>query len=110
MDILNDFTFFEDASTPVESEGIFYNLTGSEMIIEVTGDSVSTINFLGIVNSENSDSWTILSVINANDFSVIKDVVSNGIYILGIDGISKIKASITSIDSGNVSVFGKVGV
>jgi hypothetical protein len=105
--ILQGFKFFESANSVKESNVLSAN--GNQLILQVSGNGAEfSISVLGKVDNENED-YTKLAVINAKDYDMLQSISSNGIYVVGIDGISKVKLSIDSITSGNVNVYGKVG-
>lgn len=109
MNSLNNFKFFSNANAIAESNVLSNPNRGSQLVLEVSGTATSfTLEVKGKVDAENTN-YTNLAIINASDYSTSSAITSNGIYIIGVDGIGGIKLNLTSISGGNVTAFGKLG-
>lgn len=108
MSNLQNFKFLEYAKTVTESNVMSNPNNGSQLLLQVTGSGVGvSLKVYGLIDNE-KDVFFELASINLKDFSTNNAITSNGIYAIGIDGISRIKVKVESITSGNVNVFGKV--
>lgn len=108
MNIINSFDFFKNKSNIGESE-IFNNPNmGSQLTLQVDGTNTGIgLSVWGSLTDSNK--WFKLAIIDMSTFSMLNNINKNGIYIIAVDGISKIKVSLNSITSGDVSAHGKLG-
>lgn len=108
MNIYNNFKFFDTVLTP-QTSNVLSNVNQSQLVLQVGGTATSfVIEVSGRVNIESANFETI-GVFNNTDFSTSQSITANGIYTIGIDGYSEIKAEIKSVSGGSVTAFGKVG-
>lgn len=108
MNILNSFDFFKDNTTVGESKILTNANTGSQLILQVDGTNTGIgLSVWGSLTDLNK--WYKLGIIDMLTFSSLNSISKNGIYMIAVDGISKIKISLTSITSGDISVHGKLG-
>lgn len=108
MKILNAIQFLDNATSPQESE-ILLNTNSSQLTLNISGSATTfALKILGSATLTPTDSWTELSAINLSDFTIATTIATKGIYAVPIDGIGRVKISLTEA-SGAVSVAGKVG-
>lgn len=109
MYVLGNFVFFKAASSAGESNVLSNPNKGSVLTVEVQGTGTFTLNIQGLVNTELVNStYTNLAAITAKKLTKVENITEPGIYFIGVDGISEIKASLSNV-SGNVTVFGRLG-
>ena len=110
MNNLQDFVFFSNATTTGNSNILYNTNYGSQIILEVQGTAATIqIDVFGIVDMNNSSDWSTLSAIKASTYTIVSQISESGIYIIPVDGVSKIYISIAAVSGGNVNVFGKLG-
>ena len=107
------FPFFKGA-TAAGSSDIFNNYGNyTSLSLEVSNATAISLKVQGCINVEGIEdanlSWTDLAVINNGDYSVSSNIAANGIYSVGISGLTKIRVVITSI-TGDVTVIGVMEV
>ena len=108
MNILNNFYFFNTITTSGTSETLS-NIRGDSLILESYGTATAfSFKVQGIVDSNNTSSWTDLGFYTSTGTTGI-NITTSGIYNIPINGIGKIRIVLASISGGNLTVFGKVG-
>ena len=109
MNVLNDFVFFDSATSTGESNILHNPNRGSILTLEVQGSGTFSLTLQGLVNKKIANpSYSTLAAIDISDYSVPDAITKSGIYCFGVDGVNDIKAVISSI-SGSVTVFGRIG-
>lgn len=109
MYVLGNFAFFKNASSAGESNVLSNPNKGSVLTVEVQGTGTFTLNIQGLVNTEYANpTYTNLAAIVAGKLSKTESITEPGIYWVGVDGVTEIKAVLSSV-SGNVTVFGRLG-
>ena len=107
MNILNSKLFFNKTIATGTSE-VLGNIRGDLLVIEVYGTATAIdLNVQGVVDANNltfSDiSW------KKSDGTTGTSIVSKGVYIINVSGLSKIQVVANTVTGGNVTVFGKLG-
>lgn len=107
MKIQSGFKFLT-AVTTTASSNTFTNSICDGLTLQITGThGGATILVEGQVSPDSTlTNWIALSAINLNDFSVTSSITTNGIYQIGVAGISQIRVRVSAISSGNVTAFG----
>lgn len=109
MQVLQSFKFFNEKNATGESNVLNNYSNGSQLIVQVSGTNTGLkLLFKGCLNAE-EDVYSDLAIINSNNFDVSQSVSTGGIYIVNVDGISKVKCVVDEITTGSVTVFGKLG-
>ncbi len=116
------FPFFNSVKKPVTetgtSDSFCANYLYSTMNIEVSGVTSGDIIIEGCINILNKDGsnkkedecvWTKLSFVDLSTMTLGSSIVSDGIYSVGIDGMSRVRIVINSI-SGSATIVGVAGV
>ncbi len=116
------FPFFNSVKNPVgkagTSDALILSYLYSSMNIEVSGVTSGDISVEGCINTLNPDgsvktdeecSWSKLSLIDLNGMKTIDSIPGDGIYALGVDGMSRVRVVINSI-SGSATIVGVAGV
>ncbi len=116
------FPFFDSVKDPVRKTGVsdslILNHLYSAVSVEVSGITSGDIAVEGCINSLNSDgtvktdeecSWSKLSLIDLNGMKTIDNITANGIYAVGVDGMSRVRVVINSV-SGAATIVGVAGV
>lgn len=107
MAIMNFFGFHEGSTLPSTGKefGVIQNIT---LTLEVSGDATGLIIIPeGIVNYKTT-TWSPLSLIALEDFTISNSITKNGIYSLDITGLCKIRFNLTAIISGAVNIVARV--
>lgn len=111
------FPFFDSVKTPLTSDGTsdsFGNNGYDNLTLEVSGAGSGVFAVQGCVNTLNADgnplddedcAWTTLAVINANSYSKATSIGANGIYYVGVHGVSRVRVAATSV-SGPKTIVG----
>lgn len=108
MKIINAIQFLDNATSPQESE-VLINTSGSQLTLDISGSATTfALKILGSATLTVTDTWTPLSAINLSDYTIASIIATKGIYTIPIDGIGRIKISLTETN-GATSVAGKVG-
>jgi hypothetical protein len=109
MRIQSNFKFLTAVTTTAVSN-TFTNSICDGLTLQITGThSGATILVEGQVSPDSTlTNWVALSVINLNDFSVVDSITANGVYQVGIAGISQIRVVVSAISSGTVTAFGAI--
>lgn len=76
--------------------------------IQVTGTfSSATLYIQGMVNTD-SNTWVNLAALNLTDFDVENaGITSAGLYEYGIEGVMMVRANVSAVSGGNITVYGK---
>ena len=108
------FPFFRETTSAGASD-IFDNYGCYGILtLEVSGATAISLKVQGCINVEDGDKkpipeedleWTDMALINAGDFSVSSSASANGVYSVGISGLTKIRVVIDSV-SGAATVIG----
>lgn len=106
MVVVNNFYFLKDAGE-AQVSAVTKNMTGENLTVQVDGDGSGFSLKLSGCSDMASESYYDLTGIS-NDLENVKTITENGIYSFNIDGISKIEANLSAINSGSVTVFGKI--
>lgn len=106
MRIVTDFLFLDDVSEVKDSQELFNSSCGT-LTIQVNGTGIFSFSVLGCTDL-NKNNYETLSPINMTTYNNVSSITENGIYIVPVNGVSRIKCSISSID-GILNVFGKLG-
>lgn len=96
----------EGAIAPAISN-VFVNNKCSVCTLQITGTFTSaTVVVEGIVDVS-SGAWTTLATFNLSDLSMRSDgMEEKSIYQVGIEGILRIRANVTAVSGGNITVVG----
>ena len=109
--------FFDSVKEPLTEAGeskSVWNNGYDNLAIELSGTGSAALSIQGCVNTVNAQgeqledadcSWTSLSVLKASDYSQVQQIEANGIYYVGITGISRIRVKATNV-SGQVTIVG----
>lgn len=109
MYVIGNFVFFENASSAGESNILSNPNKGSVLTVEVQGTGSFKLDIQGLVNTEVANpTYTNLASIVAKTLTKSESITEPGVYWIGVDGVTKIKAVLSSV-SGNVTVFGRIG-
>lgn len=113
-----NFPFFDSVKNPVTAVGIsdsYHNVGFDTLILEVAGSEDIELKVQGCSNilkedgmtskSDDECEWSDLAVINAKNFDVSESISSNGIYYIGINGLMRVRVSVTSI-TGSATILG----
>lgn len=110
MQNMTDWIFYEDhstASTPADMKP-YINVQADVMSVEVSGTATSfVVKMQGRANKENNDTWFDLFTINLSNLNVGTDMSSTGVYEITLEGIKEVRANISSISGGSLTVFGR---
>ena len=107
MIIQNGFKFLTGVNTP-NASNTFTNSICDGLTLQVTGTYTGLVLTVeGQVNPLGTlTNWVALSAISLNDFSATNSITKNGVYQIGISGVSQIRVNVSAISSGTVTVFG----
>lgn len=109
--------FFDSVKEPLTETKIsdsVWNNGYDNLSLEISGEGTATIIVQGCVNtvdakgqqlSDDKIQWTDLSMLSAKDYSQKPLLLENGIYYVGIIGISRIRINATDV-SGNKTIVG----
>lgn len=105
---ITDFFGFHENQESISVGKIFGVNQNVSLTLEVDGNATGfTIIPEGIVNAKTED-WSPLSSIAYNGYIIKEAITQNGIYALDITGLYKVRFNLTNIDSGKISVTGRV--
>lgn len=101
--------FYKNASAASTAADMkpFINITSDVMAVEIRGDASFTVKMQGRTDIQNGGEWEDLAAIKLSDFSAGAALTQPGIYEIGIEGLQEVRANITSISGGTVSVVGR---
>lgn len=109
--------FFDSVKTPLtedKASDSIWNNGYDNLSLEISGNGSATIVVQGCVNTvdangkqlnDNEITWTNLSMLDAKDYSQKAELTENGIYYVGIIGISRIRVNATDV-SGELVIVG----
>lgn len=109
--------FFDSVKEPLTEAKIsdsVWNNGYDNLSLEISGDGTATVTVQGCVNTVDAEGqqlpdselqWTDLSMLSAKDYSQKPVLSENGIYYVGIIGISRIRINATEV-SGNKIIVG----
>ena len=109
------FPFFRGVSEAAVSD-IFNNNMYDSLTLEITGAESIQLRVQGCINVEDANKnpipeenleWNDLGLINIKNFTVVESATVNGIYCIGIGGLTKIRVVIESV-TGSATVTGVV--
>ena len=109
MQTIKNWVFYKDASATSTSADMkpYVNVQADLLAVEVSGTATSmTIKMQGRSNNENNNEWFDLACVDATTFDVKQSISSTGIYNVAIDGIKEVRANITAVSGGSVTIFG----
>lgn len=106
MNTIQVFPFFRGATAAGESD-IFRSHCYTDATIEIKGTASSfSVSVEACLDTEETESWTTLCVVNEGDFSTLTDLTAKGLYSFSVMGKS-IRIKINSISGGNLTIVGK---
>lgn len=109
--------FFDSVKNPLDEDkasASVWNNGFDNLALEISGEGSGTFVVQGCINTVNAKgeqlddediTWTDLYTLSATDYSQKTQITTNGIYHVGILGISRIRINATDV-SGNVTVVG----
>ena len=109
--------FFDSVKNPLAADDTSkgYWVNGYDnLAVEVSGTGSGTIVVQGCVNTLNADdqqmedqdiNWTDLSMLSATNYSQKATITENGIYYVGVSGISRVRIQATGV-SGTLTIVG----
>ena len=115
--ILYRYIFYKEGATDVkdyhwDSPGVsspMTNGTNSEVMnLEVSGANSIKMHIEGRVGNQTEANWSTIGSVALYDYSIVTDITQNGIYSIGLGGISQVRIVIEEL-SGNCQVLGGVG-
>lgn len=109
MQPIVNWSFYKNATAASTEDNMtpFINMTGDVMSVEVRGAATFTLKLQGRTDLLNGGVWEDLAAIKLSDFSVSTEIKQTGIYEIGIEGLQEIRANITSISGGDLTVLGR---
>ena len=108
MKVLDNFIFFNEATTAGESNVLSNPNLGSQIIVQA-GGTATNIDVQIFGQTDINSDFVPLSCINMTTFNVDSKITDAGIYAVPVDGVCKIKAKVNAVAGGNVTVFGRLG-
>lgn len=109
--------FFDSVKNPLTEDKAspsVWNNGFDNLALEISGEGSGTFVVQGCVNTVNEKgeqlddeniSWTDLYMLDATDYSHKTQITANGIYHVGILGISRIRVNATNV-SGDMTIVG----
>lgn len=102
----NAWYIFQDVEAPEESET--FNTQGDTLNLQLFGEaSACNLQVFGQIDSH-SNSWVVLNAINMTTLELDTSIEKQGIYMVPIEGVSKIQFKLNSVAGGKLSVFGRI--
>lgn len=112
-------SFFNSVKVPVtgpQTTSSFYNdnVQSEQILLEVSGVSSISLKVQGCIKYKDADGnmlddadciWNDLSLLDAKDYSLKNSITGNGLFIINISGIIRLRLKIESI-SGSATVVG----
>ena len=108
MKVLDNFVFFNEATTAGESNVLSNPNLGSQIIVQA-GGTATNIDVQIFGQTDINSDFVPLSCINMTTFNVDSKITTAGIYAVPADGVCKIKAKVNAVAGGNVTVVGRLG-
>lgn len=111
------FPFFDSVKNPLDSSKTsdsFKNPGYDNLSLELSGTGSAVLAIEGCINTQDENgmaledtdcSWSPLAILSAKNYSQAQSVSGNGIYFIGVSGISRIRVVASSV-SGEVTVVG----
>ena len=103
MQIESSIVIFENAGAPQQK---FLSVSGGELLVQMSGNGTATLVIEGKSHAAVGD-WTPLAAIDMTDYSVSEEITRSGIFAVSTVGISCLRASLTAVSGGAVTVTGK---
>lgn len=109
--------FFDSVKNPLAADGTSkgYWVNGYDnLAVEVSGTGSGAIVVQGCINTLDADdqqmddqdiNWTDLSMLSATNYSQKATITENGIYYVGVSGISRVRIQATGV-SGTLTIVG----
>lgn len=109
--------FFDSVKNPITSDDTskgFWANGYDNLAVEVSGTGSGTIVVQGCINTVDASgkqlddqdiSWTDLSMLSATNYSQKATITENGIYYVGVSGISRVRVQATDV-SGSLTIVG----
>ena len=106
MITLNNFYFLHNVSAAMESP-VTHSMRGESLMLQVEGTASSMkIQVLGCSDLA-SEEFHVLSGLDMA-YNLSNEITQKGLYIFGIEGITKIKVVLSEVSGGAISAFGKI--
>jgi len=115
--ILYRYIFYKEGTQNIkdyhwDSPGIsspMTNDTNSEVMnLEVSGATSIRMRIEGRVGNQTQANWSTIASVALYDYSIVSEITSNGIYSIGLGGISQIRIVVEALE-GNCQILGGVG-
>lgn len=109
MQPTKNWVFYKNASSTSTAENMapFVNITNDVLAVEISGDASFVVKMQGRADIQNGGQWEDLAAIKLSDFSVSNELKQTGVYEIGIEGLQEVRANITSISGGSISILGR---
>jgi len=110
MQNIDNWVFYRERSSTSTSGDMkpYVNVQSDLLAVEISGTASSmTIKMQGRANNQNNSEWFDLACIEAKTFDVVESISATGIYNVDISGVKEVRANITAISGGNVTIFGR---
>lgn len=115
--ILYRYIFYKEGATDIkdyhwDSPGVsspMTNDTNSEVMnLEVSGANAVKMRIEGRVGNQTNANWSTIGSVALFDYSIVTEITQNGIYSIGLGGISQVRIVVTELD-GQCQILGGVG-
>ncbi len=104
--MIKDFYFFKDETEVKDSDSVS-NTKGSILVMRAESAGEFELEVKGCLNlEEEPNEYNTLAAISTNDLKVHTTINETNVYQIDISGCKKIKASITSLSGGTLTVYG----
>lgn len=107
MVVLEQGMVFSGSTDPTEPK-IISNVRGEVLTIQVGGQATSVSVKLEGNSVLSTNVFSPISSLNLGDYSIAKTITKPGLYQVGIDGVSKIKVTVTGVTGGEALVSYRV--
>lgn len=106
MNVIQGFPFFKEV-TQASTSASFNSHCYTDGSIEFKGSASSfSAEIQGCIDTESTENWITLCVVDESSFNTMNTISSKGIYSFGAMGKS-IRVKINSISGGDLTVIGK---
>lgn len=104
--LIKDFYFFKDETEVKDSEAI-PNSKGDILVIRVDSEATFEVEIEGCINLEDEpNQYNSLAAISMNDLKAHSSITEPNVYQIDISGCKRIRASITSLGEGGLTIYG----
>ena len=109
MQPIINWVFYKNTTSASSADDMkpFINITADTMAVEVRGTGTFTLKMQGRTDINNGGAWEDIAVIKLSDLTKKETITAPGIYELGIEGLQEVRANITSLSGGTLSVLGR---